>query len=129
VLTNSNEKSGAIPQKKTFRIPQIFKRIFSETNFPGSINLALRILGDLGIFKLTGEALSVTELTAFPQNGPPPQIHQREDESFWVLDGEFSFLLSEKPFNRIHYSGGGLLRCLYDSTSSASVMARPTTLK
>ena len=31
-----------------------------------------------------GEALSVTELTAFPQNGPPPHIHLREDESFWV---------------------------------------------
>jgi|ERR1700730_8921445 hypothetical protein len=41
-------------------------------------------------FKVTGEALSVTELTAFPQNGPPPHIHQREDESLWVLDGEFS---------------------------------------
>ena len=44
------------------------------------------LLGDLYTFKLTGEALSVTELTAFPQNGPP-HIHQREDESFWVLDG------------------------------------------
>jgi len=52
------------------------------------------LLGDLYTFKLTGEALSVTELTAFPQNGPP-HIHQREDESFWVLDGEFSVLLGE----------------------------------
>jgi mannose-6-phosphate isomerase-like protein (cupin superfamily) len=54
------------------------------------------LLGDLYTFKLTGEALSVTELTAFPQNGPPPHIHQREDESFWVLDGEFSVLLGER---------------------------------
>ena len=53
------------------------------------------LLGDLYTFKLTGEALSVTELTAFPENGPPPHIHQREDESFWVLDGEFSVLLGE----------------------------------
>ena len=53
------------------------------------------LLGDLYTFKLTGEALSVTELTAFPQNGPP-HIHQREDESFWVLDGEFSVLLGER---------------------------------
>ena len=50
------------------------------------------MLGDLYTFKVTGEALSVTELTAFPQNGPPPHIHQREDESLWVLDGEFSVL-------------------------------------
>jgi mannose-6-phosphate isomerase-like protein (cupin superfamily) len=54
------------------------------------------LLGDLYTFKLSGEALSVTELTAFPQNGPPPHIHLREDESFWVLDGEFSVLLGER---------------------------------
>jgi mannose-6-phosphate isomerase-like protein (cupin superfamily) len=54
------------------------------------------LLGDLYTFKFTGEALSVTELTAFPQNGPPPHIHLREDESFWVLDGEFSVLLGER---------------------------------
>jgi mannose-6-phosphate isomerase-like protein (cupin superfamily) len=54
------------------------------------------LLGDLYTFKLTSEALSITELTAFPQNGPPPHIHQREDESFWVLDGEFSVLLGER---------------------------------
>jgi mannose-6-phosphate isomerase-like protein (cupin superfamily) len=47
-------------------------------------------------FKFRGEALSVTELTAAPQNGPPPHIHMREDESFWVLDGEFSFFLGER---------------------------------
>ena len=35
------------------------------------------LLGDLYTFKLTGEALSVTELTAFPQNGLPPHIHLR----------------------------------------------------
>ena len=54
------------------------------------------LLGDLYTFKFSGEALSVTELTAFPQNGPPPHIHLREDESFWVLDGEFSVLLGER---------------------------------
>jgi mannose-6-phosphate isomerase-like protein (cupin superfamily) len=54
------------------------------------------LLGDLYTFKFSGEALSVTELTAFPQNGPPPHIHLREDESFWVLDGEFSVSLGER---------------------------------
>jgi hypothetical protein len=51
------------------------------------------LLGDLCTFKFTAEAISVTELTAFPRNGPPPHIQLREDESFWVLDGEFSVLL------------------------------------
>ena len=53
------------------------------------------LLGDLYTFKFSGEALSVTELTAFPQNGPPPHIHLREDESFWV-DRGFSVLLGER---------------------------------
>ena len=38
----------------------------------------------------------VIELTAFPHNGPPPHIHHREDESFYVLDGNFSFLLGDR---------------------------------
>ena len=51
------------------------------------------LLGDLYTFKLTVEALAVTELTAFPKNGPAPHIHLREDQSFWVLDSEFAVLL------------------------------------
>jgi mannose-6-phosphate isomerase-like protein (cupin superfamily) len=54
------------------------------------------LLGDLYTFKMTGDALSVTEITAFPQNGPPPHIHLREDESFWVIEGEFSVLLADQ---------------------------------
>jgi mannose-6-phosphate isomerase-like protein (cupin superfamily) len=54
------------------------------------------LLGDLYAFKISSEALSVVELSAFSQNGPPPHIHLREDESFWVLDGEFSVLLGEQ---------------------------------
>jgi mannose-6-phosphate isomerase-like protein (cupin superfamily) len=54
------------------------------------------LLGDLYTFKISGDALSVVELTAFPENGPPPHIHLREDESFWVLEGQFSVLLGEE---------------------------------
>jgi mannose-6-phosphate isomerase-like protein (cupin superfamily) len=71
------------------------------------------LLGDLYTFKFSEEALSVTELTAFPQNGPPPHIHLREDESFWVLDGEFSVLLGERtltagPGTFVHVPKGTL---------------------
>src|SRR5260370_42569488 len=67
-----------------------------EVALPRGEGRSISVLGDLHRFKVTGEALSVTELTAFPQNGPPPHIHQREDESLWVLDGEFSVLLGER---------------------------------
>src|SRR2546421_7103852 len=47
------------------------------------------LLGDLYTFKVTGEALSVTELTAFPQNGPPPHIHHvfrpEPTPRYWAL--------------------------------------------
>jgi mannose-6-phosphate isomerase-like protein (cupin superfamily) len=43
-------------------------------------------------------SLAVVEIIAFPQNGPPPHIHHREDESFYVLDGEFSVFVDDRPF-------------------------------
>ena len=60
---------------------------------PGSL---VSVLGEIMEFKITGEetagSFCVIELTAFPHNGPPPHIHHREDESFYVLEGNFSFL-------------------------------------
>ena len=56
----------------------------------------ISVLGEIMEFKVTGEetagSFCVIVLTAFPHNGPPPHIHHREDESFYVLDGNFSFL-------------------------------------
>ena len=40
----------------------------------------------------TGGAYSLFEDTVPPQNGTPPHIHHREDESFYVVEGEFEFL-------------------------------------
>jgi quercetin dioxygenase-like cupin family protein len=61
---------------------------------------SLWVLGDHYRFKVssqeTGGSVAVVELTAFPQNGPPPHIHHREDESFYVLDGTFSVLLGNQ---------------------------------
>ena len=37
-LLTPTRKAARSLRKKTFRIPKIFKRIFSETNSPGSIN-------------------------------------------------------------------------------------------
>lgn len=60
----------------------------------------ISVLGEILEFKVTGaetgNSLCVVELTSFPQNGPPPHIHRREDESFYVIDGKFSFLLDNR---------------------------------
>src|ERR671933_2468487 len=57
---------------------------------------------DLHIFKATGEdtdqAFALAELVAQPQFAPPPHIHHREDESYYILEGEFEFLDNNRTF-------------------------------
>ena len=58
------------------------------------------VLGDLYSFKVTGKetnnAFTVIEQIIQPQSGPPPHVHHREDEIFYVLDGRFSFLCGDR---------------------------------
>jgi len=47
------------------------------------------------------ETAGVYELMKFvvpAGHGPPPHVHQREDESFYVVDGEFEVRLGETVF-------------------------------
>jgi uncharacterized cupin superfamily protein len=37
----------------------------------------------------TGGAFTLIEVLVPPQSGPPPHVHRREDEAFYVLEGEF----------------------------------------
>ena len=37
----------------------------------------------------TGGAFTLIEVLVPPQSGPPPHLHHREDEAFYVLEGEF----------------------------------------
>ena len=46
----------------------------------------------------TGGVLSVVESIDQPGGGPPPHIHQREDETFQVLEGEYEFTCAGKTF-------------------------------
>jgi len=61
---------------------------------------SLWVLGDYYTFKLSSAesigALAIVELTAFPQNGPPPHVHGREEESFYIMDGTFSVLAGDQ---------------------------------
>ena len=43
----------------------------------------------------TGGAFTVLETVTPPQAGPPPHLHKFEDESFYVLDGEFEFQIGD----------------------------------
>lgn len=58
------------------------------------------VLGDLYTFKVTGKqtngSLTVIDQFIQPQSGPPPHVHHREDEVFYVLEGRFSFLCGDK---------------------------------
>ncbi len=63
---------------------------------------SLWLTTDLYTFKAVGEdtngAFALSELTAQPEFGPPPHIHHREDESYYVLEGEFEFLDNGRTF-------------------------------
>lgn len=39
----------------------------------------------------TGGAYVLTEAKVYPGGGPPPHIHRREDEAFYILEGELTF--------------------------------------
>lgn len=43
----------------------------------------------------TGGAFTLLEAIVPPQTGPPPHAHQREDETFVMLDGEIEFHLGD----------------------------------
>jgi quercetin dioxygenase-like cupin family protein len=53
------------------------------------------VVGDLYTFLATGEdtngAYALIQALVPPGGGPPPHIHRREDETFYVLEGELTF--------------------------------------
>lgn len=72
----------------------------TETMLNGDEGESYWVLGDLYTFKATGKqtngAFTIIEQVIQPQSGPPPHIHHKEDEAFYVLDGKFSFLSGNK---------------------------------
>lgn len=61
---------------------------------------SLWMLDSLITFKLTGEdtggGMALMDSVVSPHSGPPPHIHEREDETFYILEGEFAFLAGEE---------------------------------
>ena len=70
---------------------------------PGEGTKSLWVLGELVTYKITsyqtGGAYSLFEITAQPGAGPPPHVQHREDEAFYVLEGEYEFLVEGRTIN------------------------------
>jgi quercetin dioxygenase-like cupin family protein len=64
---------------------------------PGEDASSLWVFGELVTHKIpsqqTGGAYALFEVATQPGAGPPPHIHHREDEAFYVLEGECEFLV------------------------------------
>jgi quercetin dioxygenase-like cupin family protein len=94
------------------------------------------IAGDTLTFKATaadtGGAYTLVDILAAPGEGPPPHIHDNEDETFYVLDGRFEILVAERvidagpgtfalvPRGTVHR-----FRCVADHPSRILVMFTP----
>ncbi len=65
------------------------------------------IVGDTMTLKATGEStggkLVLLENLTAPGGGPPPHVHSREDEFFFVLDGTFEIRIGDE----VHAVGPG----------------------
>ena len=64
---------------------------------PGAGAKSLWVLGEPVTCKTisdqTGSAYSHFEVESRPVPGPPPHVQHREGESFWVLEGEYEFVV------------------------------------
>ena len=64
---------------------------------PGEGTRSLWVLCELLTHKIpshkTGGAYALFEAATPPGAGPPPHVHHREDEAFYVLEGEYEFLV------------------------------------
>jgi len=62
----------------------------------------LWVTDELMTFKASGEdtggAYSLTDSTVPPGGGPPPHVHHREHEAFWVLEGELEVSVGNDTF-------------------------------
>src|SRR5689334_15816414 len=62
--------------------------------------LTIAVVGDLYRFLATGEETAgkyaMWEAIVPPGGGPPPHIHSREEESFYILEGEITFTVGDK---------------------------------
>jgi quercetin dioxygenase-like cupin family protein len=49
----------------------------------------------------TGGSVAVFETLVPSQGGPPPHVHHREDEAFYIVEGEFEFRVGDREVRAI----------------------------
>jgi quercetin dioxygenase-like cupin family protein len=67
---------------------------------PPGEGTTLRVMGELVTYKVTsgqtGGAYSLFEVASQPGTGPPPHVQHRQDEAFYVLEGDYEFLVEDR---------------------------------
>jgi mannose-6-phosphate isomerase-like protein (cupin superfamily) len=81
------------------------RRTIMQTNKKGAVHVPpgegkkLWVAEELMTFVASGEdtggKYALTDSTVPPQGGAPPHIHHREDEAFWVLEGDLEVVVGE----------------------------------
>ncbi len=60
----------------------------------------IAVVGDVYRFLAVGEETNgkyaIWEAIVLPDGGPPPHVHSREEEGFYVLEGEVTFQIGDK---------------------------------
>ena len=71
-----------------------------ETIRTPDIGQSLAVVGDIYRFLATGDdtagKYAMWEAIVPPGGGPPPHVHSREEEGFFVLEGEITFQVGDK---------------------------------
>jgi quercetin dioxygenase-like cupin family protein len=88
------------------------------------------VVGDLVTFKISGEdaagAFTLGEEIIPPQGGPPPHTHTREDETFYVLEGELEFVVGGRTISAaagsVVYGPRGIVHSFRNVVSTPSRM-------
>src|SRR5206468_5335068 len=80
-------------------LPPIFMK---PIQIPADGGKKINVLGIPMLIRIhgrdTGGTLSAVESHDVPGGGPPPHIHQREDETFQILEGEYEWTVGGKTF-------------------------------
>jgi len=60
----------------------------------------IAVVGDVYRFLATGEdtngKYALIEAIVPPGGGPPPHVHSREEEGFYIIEGEIAFQIAER---------------------------------
>jgi len=78
------------PQKETVT--------YTASHLPSGERMSLWILGQLMTFKVHDESATVGifEIETPPEGGAPPHLHRTQDETHYVLEGDFEFVLGDR---------------------------------